>query len=41
MFSSLIQSFKGTVGKKNLKYLEEEKKIILEKLYIKSQRAEM
>lgn len=43
MFPSLIQNFIGTITKsyqKNLKYLEEEK-INLEKLCIKSQRAEM
>ena len=27
IFPSLVQSFKGTVGQKNLKYLEEEEKI--------------
>jgi len=40
MFPSLIQSFIGTIGQNNLKYLEEEK-IILEKLCIKSQRAKI
>lgn len=43
IFPSLIQSLCiETVGQKNLKYLKEgKKKLTLEKLYIKNQRAEM